>query len=139
MNPAEALAKATLYTDNEIYSLIHLPARAIIAAAGVLAEVGTAYSTLIADKDEVTLILPRAAWEEFSSRLPDSRAGIDYRLITIDLVFDLEFVGFLAYLSRILAEAGVPIMAYSSFERDHLLVPADRFNTAMEALRAAQA
>ncbi len=138
MNAAEAFSKATLYTDQTIYALLHLPAAAITVAAGVLAEIGTAFSALIVDKDEVTLVLPRAEWEEFANRLPDYQAGPDYRLITFDIPMDLEIVGFMALISGVLAQANIPIMAFSSFERDHLLVPADRFEPAWNALHAAQ-
>lgn len=138
MNAAQAFSKATLYTDQTIYVLLHLPAPAITVAAGLLAEIGTPFSALIVDKDEVTLVLPRADWEDFASRISDVRSGPDYRLITFDIPMDLEIVGFMALISDILAQANIPIMAFSSFERDHLLIPADRFQAAWDALHAAQ-
>lgn len=139
MNAAEAFARAALVTDETLYRLIHLPPRAIMAGAGVLAEIGTPFSALIADKDEVTLLLPGAEWEMFADRLPDHRAVGDYRLITFDLPLNLDLVGFMALVSRVLADAQVSILALSAFERDHILVPAPQFQTAWDALRAAQA
>ncbi len=138
MNAAEAFARATLYTDGTLYRLIHLPPRAITAGAGVLAEIGTPFSALIADKDEVTLLLPQVEWAMFSDRLPDHRAAGEYRLITFDLPLDLDLIGFMALVSRILADAGVSILALSAFERDHILVPAAQFQAAWDALHAAQ-
>ena len=135
---SDAFAKAALYTDGALYCLVHLPPGAITAGAGVLAEIGTPFSSLIVDKDEVTLIVPQTHWEEFAARLPDHRAAADYRLITFDLPLDLQIVGFMALLSSILADVQIPIFALSSFERDHILVPAARFQTAWDALRAAQ-
>ncbi|MBI5958897.1 MAG: ACT domain-containing protein, partial [Chloroflexi bacterium] len=61
-----------------------------------------------------------------------------YRLITFDLPLDLNLLGFMALVSRILADAQVPILALSAFERDHLLIPSDRFQTAWDALSNAQ-
>lgn len=134
----EVFARARLFTDDQVYRLIRLPAPAIIAAAGVLAEIGTPFSALIADKDEVTLVLPQAEWETFSARLPEIEEGGLYRLITFDVALDPSLTGFLALVSEVLAGVGVPILALSAFTRDHFFVPADRFDTAWAALSAAQ-
>ena len=138
MNATDALAQAPLYSDDVLYTVVHLPAAAITAGAGVLAETGTPFSALIVDKDEVTLVLPQDAWQELAHRLPDHRTAEGYRLITFDLPLDPTLIGFLALVSRILAEAGVSILALSAFERDHILVPGAQFQTAWDALRAAQ-
>jgi hypothetical protein len=138
MDAATALTQATLYSDDVLYTLVHLPAPAITAGAGVLAEVGAAFSALIVDKDEVSLVLPQDAWQEFARRLPDHRTADDYRLITFDLPLDPALIGFMALVSRFLAEAGVSILALSAFERDHILVPAAQFQTAWDVLRSAQ-
>jgi hypothetical protein len=132
------LSQATLYTDDVLYTLVHLPAPAITAGAAVLAEVGAPFSALVVDKDEVTLVLPQDAWPEFAHRLPDHRTADGYRLITFDLPLDPTLIGFMALVSRILAEAGAPILALSAFERDHILVPAAQFQAAWDALRMAQ-
>jgi hypothetical protein len=138
MDASTAFAQATLYTDDMLYQLVHLPAPAITAGAGVLAEIGQAFGALIVDKDEVTLIVPQDTWDDFANRLPDHRVATGYRLITFDLPLDLELVGFLAWVSRVLAAAGINILALSAFERDHILVPADRFQAAWDALQTAQ-
>ena len=138
MDAPTAFIKATLYTDDTLYQLVHLPPAAVMASAVVVAEVAEPFSALIADKDEVTLLLSQDAWEEFARRLPDHRLGGRYRLITFDLPLDPDLIGFLALISGILAEAGVSILALSAFERDHILVPADRFQAAWDALRSAQ-
>ncbi len=133
-----ALANGTLFTDEDIYTLIKLPPNAIWAGAGILAQIAEPFTTLIADKDEVTLVMPLAAWEEYGRRLPTAHQAGDYRLITFDIELDLSLVGFMALVARILADAGVPIMAFSAFSRDHLLVPADSFEKAWDALQTTQ-
>jgi hypothetical protein len=136
---ASAFARATLYTDDTLYTLIHLPAPAITPAAATLAEVGNPFSALIVDKDEVTLVLAEEDWQDFQHRLPDRREAGGYRLITFDVPMDLNVIGFMALISGILAEAQIPIMAFSSFERDHLLIQSAQFQAAWDALHAAQA
>jgi hypothetical protein len=135
---AQVFASAALYTDGIDYRLVHLPRSALPAAAGLLAEIGTPFCALIADKDEVTLLLSQLIWERVSARFPDHRLADPYRLITFDLPLNPELVGFLALVSDLLARVSVSILAISAFERDHIFVPAPLFQTAWNALRAAQ-
>lgn len=134
----DVFARATLVTDGQMYRLLRLPPAAIIAAAGVLAEIGTPFSALLADDQEVTLLVPQEEWEAFEGRLPGIDEGGLYRLITFDAALDPTLTGFLARVTEVLAAAGVPILALSAFTRDHVFVPADTFDTAWTALRAAQ-
>lgn len=138
MQAESILAACTLTTDDTPYRIIHLPAAAITPAAGVLAEIGTAFSTLVADKDEVTLILPDAEWQTFAGRLIDAQNGGLYRLITFDQPLEPDLVGFMALVSRVLAAAGISLLAISAFERDHILVPDGQLAPALDALRAEQ-
>jgi hypothetical protein len=135
----QALQQAKLYTDNTLYSLIHLPPNGIMAAAGVLAQVGEPFTALIADKDEVTLVIPAELVEDFATRLREKRVGeSDYRLITFDLELEPTLTGFMARVAAALADAGVPILPFAAFSRDHLLVPADKFDAAWGALKRLQ-
>lgn len=138
MDAAAVFARAALYTDEVEYILIRLPAAAITPAAGLLASISVPFSALVADKDEVTLVLPQAGWEEFQHRLPDRQEGGLYRLITFDLPLAPDLVGFMALVSRVLADAGVSILPIAAFERDHLLVPVAQFRAAWDALEAAR-
>ena len=139
LSARDAFKQTLLETDETIYTLIKLPANAIWAAAGILAQVNEAFSVVIADAHEITLILPAGTREEFANRLPDAQEAGEYRLITFTLELDLALVGFMAIVAETLAAAQVPIMAFSAFSRDHLLVPADQFQRAWDVLRAAQA
>ena len=137
MNPAaQAFSRATLYTDGIDYRLIHLPLSVLPAAAGLLVE---PFCALIADKDEITLLLAQPTWERAAARFPDHRVAAPCRLITFDLPLDFELVGFMALVSAVLAQANVSILAISAFERDHIFVPAAQFQTAWDALKTAQA
>lgn len=50
---------------------------------------------------------------------------------------DFGLVGILASLAGILAEAGIPIFAVSTYNTDYLFVKADRFQKAVESLEQA--
>ena len=135
----DALRSATLYSDDITYIMLSLPASGIVAAAGVLAEVAEPFAALIADKDEVTLVLTEEEAVEFNRRLPGARKSVArYRLITFDVVLEPTLVGFMARVSNLLAAADVTIMPFAAFARDHLLVPESQYEQAMSALQAAQ-
>ncbi|NJL54634.1 ACT domain-containing protein [bacterium] len=130
------LAAASLYTDNELYALIRLPPQAIIAAAGIIAEMNTAFSALLLDKHEITLLVLQDALSDFEKRLQGAEiAVIRYRLITLDVPLEPGLVGFIGRISTVLAEAGVSILSYAAFKRDHLFIPAEDFDVAWAALQ----
>jgi hypothetical protein len=57
------------------------------------------------------------------------RAGAPYQfessLITLTIHSSLDAVGFLAAVSVVLADAGIPCNAVSAFHHDHLFAPRD--------------
>lgn len=57
------------------------------------------------------------------------------RKITLNIHSSLEAVGFLAAITARLARAGMGVNPVSAFYHDHLFVPADRAEEAMELLR----
>jgi hypothetical protein len=131
----QALSEATFYSDGQPYTFARLPPAAIMAAAGVVAEIGEPFCALLVDKDEVTLMIPAEAWDDFSRRLPGhTLASQHYRLITIDVPLDPNLVGFMAYISQALADAGISILPFAAYTRDHLFVAEEHFNGAIAAL-----
>jgi hypothetical protein len=104
----------------------------------VLAEIGEPFGTIIADKDEVTLVIPAAVYEEFAARLPNARLSEPMRLLTFDLVLPMELTGFMALVSGLLAAAEIPIIPIAAYERDHLLIADAHFEKALAVLRKAQ-
>jgi hypothetical protein len=135
-----ALKNARFYTDEHHYTCIQLPSSAITAAAGIVAEIGEPFCCLIADKDEVTLLLPTSAVSDFAQRMPGYYASnINYRLITIDVMLEPDLVGFMAVVSRALADQNISILAYAAFSRDHIFVDESQLDQALAALEALKA
>lgn len=134
---AEALQAATLYSDEYIYRFIKLPKNGITAAAGVIAQAGNPFSALLLDKDEITLMLEDEDFEQFKKRLIDHDVSeIGYRLITFDVELEPTLVGFMAHISTALAEAGISLMPFAAYSRDHIFVSEAQFEQAMTILEA---
>lgn len=81
---------------------------------------------------EVTVVAPEGALDALASTAVRRSNG--WRALTLAGDFPLDAVGVLAALTRALAEARVPIMAFSSFGTDHLLVPEGQLGQALAAL-----
>lgn len=134
----EFFQQAKLYTDDQEYVMLSLPARGIMLAAGILAEVGDPFGAVIADKDEVTLIIPSDLVHEFENRLPEYQTSEPMRLITFDVALPMNLIGFMAFVAQLLADAKVSIIPLAAYQRDHLLVSAAQFEQAWQALQKAQ-
>jgi hypothetical protein len=136
----QALQQARFLADDQDYTLVKLPPGAIIAAAGVLAEIGEPFAAILADRDEVTLVIPAEAAADFAPRLPGHQLSpTAYRLITFDVALEPELVGFMARIASALAAEGISLLPYAAFTRDHILVAAADVERALAALRRLQA
>ncbi len=130
------LRQAALYSDGQEYRLLRLPANGIVLAAGLVAEGALSFSALIVDKDEVSLLLPQAVCDEFSQRLRRAQISAPvYRLISFDIELAPSLVGFIARISAMLAAAEIPILTYAAYSRDHIFVPVEHFERAMQTLK----
>mgnify|MGYP001225640191 FL=1 len=58
------------------------------------------------------------------------------RLITLDIHSSLDAVGFLAAVTTRLAGLGIGVNPVAAYHHDHLFVPADRAEDALDALKA---
>lgn len=135
----DALRAAQFVVDEEVYQLVKLHPKAISAAAGIIAQIGEPFCVLIADRDEVSLVIPEAAVVDFANRMQDHEVGERYRLITIDAELDPDLIGFMGHISTALGKANVGVFPYAAYTRDHILVPAPQIDRALEALNQLKA
>ena len=70
---------------------------------------------------------------EISELTEDKPAG-PFALITLGVNSDLMAVGFLARIAAALAAEGISVNAYSAYHHDHILVPSEKKDLAMQAL-----
>lgn len=89
---------------------------------------------LLRDPFEVTLLFEEEDWRAMRHAARDAKVEPGFRLVTLDVQLGWDVVGFLAHVTRILAEAGVPVGALAAFSRDHLLIRQDDLGKALRAL-----
>lgn len=90
---------------------------------------------VIVGHHEISLLAPASVVEAVATHVLHVAPG--WRAFTLDTVFAPGVVGVLARLSRALAETGIPLMAFSSHDTDHFLVPERQLGRALAALNQA--
>ena len=73
---------------------------------------------------------------EEDARAAGLSSAFPSRMVTLNVHSSLDAVGFLAAITTRLAAAGMGVNPVSAFFHDHLFVPADRAEEAMELLEA---
>jgi hypothetical protein len=94
----------------------------------------TAPFMIFSDKYEVTLLLDDIDYGTMRHAIREAKKQGNFRMLTFDLVMDFDVVGFMALVSKILAEANISIIALSAFSRDHILVSQDDLPKALKVL-----
>ena len=89
---------------------------------------------IFSDPFEVTLLLNRKDLQPVLDTITEARVERGFRLLTFTTPMSFDVVGFLAAVTRILADAGIPVVAASSFSRDHLLIKQDDLAAALKVL-----
>lgn len=84
---------------------------------------------LFREDEGLTLILPRERAE--AAGLACSAA---FRMVTLSVHSSLEAVGFLAAITRRLADNGISVNAVSAYYHDHLFVPTARAEECLSLL-----
>src|SRR5665648_629780 len=85
----------------------------------------------IIDKNETTVIIEQSKYDE------DDIIEIekDWKILTFDMVLPFGLVGFLAKVSKVLADEKIPIFAISAYSTDHILVKEKDLARAEEKLK----
>lgn len=126
----------SLYLPETRYAVASLPLEHYGEAVACLREV-EGFVSLTRDKEEITLIVAEETWHKLAPRFPGAVAQEGRRLIRFEAVLDFSVVGFIAEISRALAEADISILSISTYRTDAVLVHESRFDDAVNAIKQA--
>jgi len=74
---------------------------------------------VIKDKNETTVIIDQSKIKNNKNIIEISK---DWKILTFDMILPFGLVGFIAKISKILAEEGISIVVISSYSTDHILI-----------------
>ena len=135
-NAKELLRSAKVEVAAETFALVGMTRSGLLELLGdsSLSPRMSAPFMIFLDAHEVTLIVDDIDLANMRRGLRRARIENGYRMVTFDVVLDLSVVGFMAEVSRILADAGVAILPLSAYSRDSLLIKQNDLATALKAL-----
>lgn len=136
MNALELLKKTRVEIAPETFTLISLRHEDWLKLLEnpELSPRMTAPFMIFKDKFETTLLLDEIDFETIRYAIRDAKIERGFRLLTFEIELDFSVVGFLAEISRVLADAEISIVAVSSFSRDHILIKQDDLANALKIL-----
>jgi hypothetical protein len=132
----EILLKTKINVSHESYTLVSIQENDFhkLLENPNLSPRMTAPFMIFKDQFEITLLLDEIDFGKIRNEIPNAKIESGFRLLTFDIVLDFKTVGFLAEITKILAEADVSIIALSAFSRDHILVKQENLAKALKAL-----
>jgi hypothetical protein len=125
-----------LYLPETRFAVASIPLNQYGEVAACLRDI-EGFVSMTRDKEEITLIVAEDVWRELAARFPGAKSQGQRRMIRFDVVLDFSVVGFIAEISRALAEAGISILSISSYSTDAVLVHESRFDDAVNAVKQA--
>jgi hypothetical protein len=134
-NIMRLLAETEITVHQDPFTIVSIDRSEEAKARKLLVDLAP-FSSLTFDVAEVSLVVKEDEWSSLRNGFEKYQEEGPYRLITFDIVLDLSIVGFMAVVSRRLADEGVSIYALSTYLRDHILVKESDCGKAMEALRS---
>lgn len=118
----------------ERFALVGLQPRERQLALRLFPSDTSPFTLLFNEPEMVTMVLPETAWRSIAPAFPRARVQRPYRVISFELDLPADLVGFMAAVTRQLADAGVPLLAACGYTRDHLMVLDEHLTNAMAAL-----
>jgi hypothetical protein len=128
----QMIASLKIYNPKKEYCLVKLEPNLFDDVAGKL---GGEFVSATKTKDETSLILEKTLWQRLSEEFPNAMVEEDYWLISFDAELDLNVTGFLAEITKTLAEAGITVLVISTHNTDHLLVKGEKLEITKKVIK----
>ena len=116
--------------DTEIRASVRRKEYAIARVATVPALSDRIFA-VVTDGAEITVVA------ELHSGLEVLEEEKPFRIISFDTKLPFDLIGFLAYITKLLADQNISLFAISSFSTDHILMKEVYLDKAMEVLKSA--
>ena len=129
----ELLSRTSIQLDPDQYVIASIDLQEEKKARETLKDLDV-FSSVTYDYKEISVVAKTSEWRKVRDNFSNIEEAGPYRLITFNLVLDLSIVGFMAEISKRLAEHMVSIYAVSTYLRDHILVKSEDAEKAISCL-----
>lgn len=119
MNPANFITNCRFYIWKETFAIVKAKRTSPDAFANII------------DKNDITLVIDQQKVSE------NEVINIDkgWKILTFDMVLPFDLVGFLATISKALADERISIYVISAYSTDHILIKEKDIEKAQEVLK----
>jgi hypothetical protein len=115
-------AKTRINVQSGEYLIIKLPLKYGAMLRDLTKFVKEPFFNYTVEPAEITLVVHEKDWQNIGRDFVETKIEHGYNVITLEVTLDWDVVGYLAVVSRVLADVGVPIGVISSHRTDHLLI-----------------
>ncbi len=129
------LGKTKLVVLPEDYFLVRLPVETEPIPVEWYKPAGTHFGAIIREAHEITLVVARRKWLRMQRIFDDFDVSEPMKVITFDIKLSLNVYGYIAAISKVLADAKISVVPMSSFNRDHILVSKKNLPHSVRLLR----
>ncbi len=134
-NLKKLFARTKLVVLPEDYLLVRLPVDARPIPGEWYRPATTRFGAFIREPKEITLIVTRRKWLRMQNVFKQYKVSGPMKVITFDIKLSLVVYGYLAALSRVIADDKISLVPISSFHRDHILVAKQDLPRTVRVLR----
>ena len=128
-----------LHLPESTFAIVSIPRARYGEALAFLADV-EGFVAIMRDNEEVSIVLAEEAWHSIAASHTElrvvARVAPGWRLIQFDTVLDFSLVGFLAQVSRLLADAGISVFTISTYRTDAILVQESKYPLAVSIIES---
>ena len=128
------LAETIITEHKDDYVIVYIDPREEKTARTHLTDL-MPFSSITYTPDEVSVVVREMEWAGLKNCFHSYKEGEPYCLLTFDIVLDLSIIGFMAVITKVLADEGVAVYAISTYLKDHLLVKKSDSKKAVQALQ----
>lgn len=125
-----------LHLPETPYAVVSIPLDAYGDVVSALTGID-GFVSMTRDKQEITLIIAEETWLKLAPQFPEAHVQERRRMIRFDTVLDFSVVGFIAEISRALADVDISILSLSTYSTDAVLVHDSRYEDAVAAVKRA--
>ncbi|MBS3055174.1 MAG: ACT domain-containing protein [Candidatus Aenigmarchaeota archaeon] len=115
-------SKTKLNVQPGEYLIVRLPLKYGVMLRELSKFVREPFFNYTVEPQEITLVVHERDWSNIGRDFIETQIEHGYNIITMDVTVDLNVIGYLAVISRLLADVGVPIMVVSGHRTDHILI-----------------
>lgn len=115
-------AKTKAVVLPEDFLVVRLPLKETVIIKDKIKLISDSFFSLTVNKDEITLVIPDTEWEKISDSFLELKIERTYKVIALELKLEWTVIGYVSYISRLLAEVGIPIGVISCYSKDYLLI-----------------